>query len=149
MQIRDRINLLDDLLVLNQELNLSQDEVGGLVGFLGDLPAAERDTILAYIREEDRFNRFARFAKVANMPPKERVKILQAVGLSITKKNPLDDFFAFLGGDDAAQKMREAAGEVAIEAGRELQLSFFENLRRMLGTNRPVAERQRDARSGR
>jgi hypothetical protein len=148
MQIRDRITLLDDLLRLNQEATLSEGEVGALVTFLADLPATERDTILTYIWE-DRFNRFARFARIANKPQKERMKVLQAVGISFATRNPLDDFFAFLGGDDAPRKVREAAGEVATEAGRELRLSFFESLRRMLGTNRPVAERQRAARSGR
>jgi hypothetical protein len=148
MQIRDRITLLDDLLLLNQEAKLSEDEVGGLVTFLADLPATERDTILTYVHEEeDHFHRFARFARIANMPRKERAKMLQAVGLSFAIRTPLDDFFAFLGGDDAPRKVREVAGEVAIEAGRELQFSFFENLRRMLG-NRPI-ERQRDARPGR
>lgn len=149
MHTRDRITLLDDLLLLNEEARLSENEVGGLVTFLANLPATERDTILAYIHEEDRFNRLARFAKIANLAPKGRTQFLQALGISIVTRNPLDDFFIFFGGDDAARKMREVAGEVAIEAGRELQLSLFERLRRMLGTNSPAAERQRDRWSGR
>jgi hypothetical protein len=148
MQIRDRITLLDDLLLLNHEARLSEDEVGGLVTFLADLPATERDTILAYIHEEDHFHRFARFARIANMPRKERMKMLQAMGLSFAIRSPLDDFFAFLGGDDGLRKVREVAGEVAIEAGRELRLSFLENLRQMLRNTRPI-ERQRDTRPGR
>jgi hypothetical protein len=149
MQIRDRIILLDDLLLLNQEARISEDEVGGLATFLADLPATERDTVLTYIHEEvDHFPRFARFARIANMPRKERTKMLQAVGLFFRIRSPLDDFFAFLGGEDAPRKVREVAGEVAMEAGRELQLSFFENLRRMLHNNRPI-ERQRDTRPGR
>ena len=104
MQIRDRITLLDDLLLLNQEVKLSENEIGALVTFLADLPSTERDTILSYIREEDRFNRFVRFARIANMPQKERAKMLQAVGISNASKNPLDEFFAFLGGDKAPGK---------------------------------------------
>lgn len=149
MEIRDRITLLDDLLLLNQEAKLSEDEVGALVTFLANLAATERDTILAYIQEENRLNRFARFARIANMPQKQQAKMLQAVGISNTTQSPLDGFFAFLGGDEAPRKMREAAGEVAIEASRELQYGLFESLRRMLGTNRPVAKQQRDTRPGR
>lgn len=45
--------------------------------------------------------------------------------------------------------MRDAASEVAIEAGRELHYGLFEGLRRILGTNRARTAQQHDARPGR
>jgi hypothetical protein len=142
MQIRDRIVLLDDLFLLGQKNNLSEQQIGGLVDLLANLPAIERDTVIEYIREGDP-SRIERLAKIAGMPEKERLGMLCAVGLSYSRKTAVDDFLNFIGCDNAAQKVREAAGNVATEASRELGSSFLQSLRAFLAPKRPSVGRER------
>ena len=142
MEIRDRIVLLDDLLLLSQHAQLSEQQIGGLLDFLADLPESERDAVIDYLLGGDH-NRIERVAKIANMPDNERAKMLRAVGLSCSKRTVVDEFFTFLGGDNAGQKVREAAGDVATEAGRELSISFLETLRRFLSPYQSAPGRER------
>jgi hypothetical protein len=87
VETKDRIVLLDDLMVLNEQACLPEDEVAGLVDFLAALPEGEREGILDYIRQGDHYARFERFSGLANMEPGKRAKILKAMGVQVAAQN--------------------------------------------------------------
>ena len=94
MDTRDRIALLDDLLVLNAEAHLPDGQVAELFAFLANLPAGVRESVLLYLHEADRQDRSERLAKIAALDPQLRSKMLKAVGIDAS---PRTSFAEFLG----------------------------------------------------
>ena len=112
MEPKDRITLLDDLLVLNEQAGLPQDQVANLVEFLAAMPGTQRETILEYIRQGDRYNRFERFAKLASMETGQRDKILKAMGLqNAGPKGLLQDFFGSAG--ESKNQVKQVVNDLA------------------------------------
>jgi hypothetical protein len=89
MELDERIKLLGDLLAINENTQLPEDEVWGLVNFLCELSNEQREKVLDYINKGAIFNRFEYFAKLANKPAEEREKYLKALNLIGPQENRL------------------------------------------------------------
>jgi Mg/Co/Ni transporter MgtE len=92
MDLKQRIKLLDRLQSLGVERKLPEEKVTALVTFLEKLPEDQRECILELLMEGsefDQFDRLERFAELAMMPPSQRAKKLQAVGIEISAQPEL------------------------------------------------------------
>ena len=87
--------------------------------------------ILEYIQQDDRNNRFARFAKLANMEPGRRDKILKAMGLQAAgKRGFLQEFLGST--EEGTDQAKKAIDDLAAMRER-FQEGFLDPLARLFG----------------
>ena len=139
MELKDRITLLDDLLVLNEQAGLPEDQVVNLVEFLAAMPGTEREIILEYIQQGDRYNRFERFAKLASMETGQRDKILKAMGLqNAGPKGLLQDFFGSAG--ENTNQVKQTINNLA-EMRKTVWEGFLEPLAQLFRLGKQVVKK--------
>jgi hypothetical protein len=139
MELDERIKLLDDLMAINDYVKLSDDEVVGLLEFLCALSNEQREKVLDYISNGDRFNRFERFAKLANKPTEERDKYLKALNLIGPQESRL---FAdiFTSTAEGGRRVSEVVDQLASIRER-IEGGIVTPLRRLFGNYKSKAKK--------